>query len=94
MSEKDKNIIDSVPGIEPAPVDPPRRGVVVIPEGAFRGDPSKVIGHPSNPTNDMSEAYSRRLKEGAEQTLQHPGEPTFVPPITEVPSHVKNPPQS
>lgn len=43
-------IIDSVPGFDKPEVNPDPRAVVDIQEADFRGDPSRVIGHPSNPS--------------------------------------------
>jgi len=49
--ENEQGIIDHVPGAVPSPaIEAPRAGQVIsIPEGSFAGDPSHVLGHPSNP---------------------------------------------
>ncbi|MDQ5971887.1 MAG: hypothetical protein QG553_46 [Patescibacteria group bacterium] len=47
-------VIDAVPGMESTtPVAEVNRDPVVIPEDEFKGDPSRVPGHPSNPNTPL-----------------------------------------
>lgn len=75
-------IIDSVPGVAPRPVDaggpvPARHGEVIsIPAEEFKGDPSKVMGHPSNPYNNMD------VSNLFPTTSTQEGIPTTTTPVT------------
>ena len=68
QSEKQHEIIDSVPGIESMPV--PRPGDVALGSSALRevvavervSNPTGVIGHPSNPVTNQAEAYANSLR--------------------------------
>ncbi len=65
-------IMDSVPGVERVPdiaalpdtIEPAlgeRGNPVVVENSGFMGDPSRVIGHPSNPNSAMTQAIAESL---------------------------------
>lgn len=65
MSEKPK-IIESVPGMEPLEVEDNQvRQGRVIRDIDFRGDPTKVLGHPNNPNTEMHNAYVEHIRDHA-----------------------------
>lgn len=64
VHEQSTNIIDRVPGVERNDTSPTADETPVSnrEEGVkFKGDPRRVIGHPANPTNEMSRVYSEHL---------------------------------
>jgi hypothetical protein len=82
-------IIDHVPGVERAPEDQAlivHGQVVRIPAEEFKGDPSKVLGHPSNPyaNMDTSGLFPSTVQESAKpadsdvpvEVSQKPADPT------------------
>jgi hypothetical protein len=64
LSAETAPVIDEIadtalrPNVVVVPVDPSR--VVQIKPEDFKGDPSRVIGHPSNPNNDILQSYVNR----------------------------------
>lgn len=57
-------LITSAPGFEAPSPGAKENSNIAISKGQFKGDPSKVIGHPSNPATEPLEAYSNQMKNG------------------------------
>jgi len=76
MSDSHQPIIDSVPGFSSEPPAPGLQPGEAVPVD-FRGDPSRVPGHPSNPTNQAAEAYAAQLA-GSQPEQGEP--PVTTPP--------------
>lgn len=94
MIEQDKNqgLISEVPGFEgAADVVPTQPGqVVALPDGAFRGDPSRVLGHPANEASGMQLAEALRKQNDA----THVGETALeqsAGSLIEVPDSIRHP---
>lgn len=71
MSELNTNqpnqIIDSVPGMAPIEAVGEQAGQAVAVDG-FRGDPRRVIGHPTNVTNEAAQGYANQLRNNNQST--------------------------
>ena len=84
-------LIDSVPGVtrvEPAIETPVHRQAITIPEGEFRGDPRRVIGHPSNPNGEMMQALAEQNSMNRDSVALEVGKHAVGPTvITEVPKN-------
>jgi hypothetical protein len=75
-------VIDSVPGVEKKPEDQQPEAVfhgdvISTPADQFKGDPSKVLGHPSNPGPDMIQAAADLVTGAAPSTT-----PEVTPEVT------------
>jgi len=72
-----EDIVSHVPGMSAFVDTTPQRDTIPLED--FRGDPTRVIGHPSNPTNTIMQAYADSLR-------PHPEEPAtdlVSPPLPE-----------
>lgn len=61
-------IIDQLPGVTRTEVVQPDEATQdrIVRGVDFKGDPSHVIGHPGNPTTEMTQAYAAEHLAGAE----------------------------
>ncbi|AHB42435.1 hypothetical protein RAAC3_TM7C00001G0589 [Candidatus Saccharibacteria bacterium RAAC3_TM7_1] len=62
------NLITHVPGMPPYEGHLPSREVVTIPIEDYKGDLTRIKGHPSNPASQMMQAYSDHLRTGSDAT--------------------------
>src|SRR5687767_14007862 len=72
--------------------DEPAQAGRVVPIKDFKGDPRRVIGHPSNPTTPMTEAFARNPEFDPGSP---PASPAYDSPTPEAgipqPSHPEHP---
>jgi len=99
MSEKAPNqsnqIIDSVPWetSEPKVQEQPAQvgQVISIPEDEFKGDPRRVLGHPSNPTSGINFAEVLPKPTTTESPTPNSGLITEVPNFDQPPAQEQPP---
>lgn len=85
---KKPEIIDTVPGVTRSQGGLEATDltqVTHVETEGFMGDPRRVIGHPSNPTSEMSQAYTENLasNEKLEPVAEHLGGTALSAEVTD-----------